>query len=63
MVYDLAKQLNPVKIIENAFYLSDSMQQLKRTLNTPPPELPFKRGGAVSAARLLKEMPRTQHAY
>ena len=71
MVYDLATQLNPVKIIESSSYLSPSMQQLQRTLNTPlwlrsrrePPELPFKRGGAVSAARLLKDMPRTEHAY
>ena len=62
MVYDLATQLNPVKIIERERYLSPSMQQLQRTLDTPPPELPFKRGGAVSAARLLKEMPRTQYA-
>ena len=60
MVYDLATQLNPVKIIEREKYLSPSMKQLQKTLNTPPPELPFKKGGVVSAARLLKEMPRTQ---
>jgi len=62
MVYDLATQLNPVRIIEGERYLSPSMQQLQKALRTPPP-LPLKRGGAVSAARLLKEMPRTQHAY
>jgi hypothetical protein len=70
MVYDLAKQLNPVKISENHHYLSPLMRGLNSNLvkksRQPPPELPFKRGGvvnAVSAARLLKEMPRTQHAY
>jgi hypothetical protein len=62
MVYDFAKQLNPVNISEGTRYLSPMMKELQKTLKTPPP-LPLKRGGAVSAARLLKEMPRTQHAY
>jgi hypothetical protein len=61
MVYDFAKQLNPVAIIERTTYLSPSMKQFRQTLDTPPPERPFKRGGAVSAARLLKEMPRTHY--
>ena len=63
MVYDFAKQLNPVNISEGPKYLSPMMKELQKTLKTPPPELPFKRGGAVSAARLLKDMPRTEHAY
>ena len=61
MVYDFAKQLNPVAIIERTTYLSPSMKKFRQTLDTPPPERPFKRGGAVSAARLLKEMPRTHY--
>jgi len=63
MVHDFVTTLNPIKISENPNYLSPMMKELKKTLDTPPPERPFKRGGAVSAARLLKEMPRTQHAY
>ena len=62
MVYDFAKQLNPVNISEGPRYLSPMMKELQKALKTPPP-LPFKRGGAVSAARLLKDMPRTEHAY
>ena len=61
MVYDLATQLNPVKIIESTSYLSDSMKQLQQTLDTSPSKFRFKRGGVVSAARLLKEMPRTHY--
>ena len=61
MVYDLATQLNPVKIIERSTYLSDSMKQLQQTLDTSPSKFRFKRGGVVSAARLLKEMPRTHY--
>ena len=62
MVYDFAKQLNPVNISEGPRYLSPMMKELQKTLKIPPP-LPLKRGGAVSAARLLKDMPRTEHAY
>jgi hypothetical protein len=62
MVHDFVTTLNPVNIRENTRYLSPMMKELKKTLDTPPP-LPFKRGGAVSAARLLKDMPRTEHAY
>jgi hypothetical protein len=61
MVYDLAKQLNPVKISEKHHYLSPLMRELNSSLVKSNREPSFKRGGAVSAARLLKEMPRTQY--
>jgi len=61
MVYDLAKQLNPVKISESHHYLSPLMRGLNSSLVKSNRERPFKRGGAVSAARLLKEMPRTHY--
>ena len=72
MVYDLATQLNPVAITESPHYLSDRMRELKSSLvkrKTPriDPDLQIRDGGLVqrpkSAARLMKDMPRTQHAY
>ena len=77
MVYDLATQLNPVGIRESATYLSPRMRELQRTLDTarslprpdanPWDEVHIRDGGLVqrskSAAQLLRELQRTQHAY